>query len=356
MCGPVESRRYGRLEIWHRAQARFEATFTVKERSGAAFLPGMRALLLRVLFAGESGENIIRCALNRDVKIALMQGQLVDTKDLDAVRSEVARIYQELFPSGRPGFVNETFGWVTDAFAGRYSDFQKIDAKYHDLEHTLQGTLAFARLLWGYKEASAEPLLTQRAFELGLLAILLHDTGYLKRRADAGGTGAKYTLVHVSRSAEFAAGLLKEKGFAPNEIRSIQNMIRCTGVNADLGSIPFADELERRVGFALGTADLLGQMAAPDYIEKLEILFLEFEESNRYSGKGTGSGLFNSAAELRRNTPVFWEKYVLPKIENDFIGLYRFLDDRNGRNKYIDRIQANIARLQQELTGAVARV
>jgi hypothetical protein len=278
-----------------------------------------------------------------------MQGQLLDTKNPEAVLDEVAATYRELFPAGQPEFVGEAFHWTTDAFAGRYGDFQKIDAKYHDLEHTMQGTLAFARLLRGYKKAATQPPLTQRAFELGLLAILLHDTGYLKRRGDTEGTGAKYTLVHVSRSADFAAVLLKDKGLSGDDILSVQNMIRCTGLNADLASIPFSDELERIVGFALGTADLLGQMAAPDYIEKLEILFQEFDESNRYSGSTTSS-LFNSATELRRNTPRFWEKYVLPKIEKDFLGLYRYLDDPDGRNHYVEHIQANIARLQQELS------
>lgn len=281
-----------------------------------------------------------------------MQAQLVDTKDLAAVRGEVARIYREMFPDRNAEFVEQAFRWITDAFAGRYGDFQKIDAKYHDLEHTLQGTLAFVRLLRGYSQAGADPILTGRAFELGLMAILLHDTGYLKKRADTEGTGAKYTLVHVSRSADFAAGLLTAKGIDPREIQSVQNMIRCTGVNADLQSIPFRNDLERNVGFALGTADLLGQMAAPDYIEKLEILFQEFEESNRYSGKASGAGMFSSATELRRNTPVFWAKYVLPKVNQDFLGLYRFLDDPQGRNSYIESIQANIARLQQKLSAA----
>lgn len=283
-----------------------------------------------------------------------MQRQRVDTRDLEAVRREVSGIYVELFPDGDPRFVDEAFRWTTDAFAGRYKDYQGIDAKYHDLEHTMQGTLAFARVLAGYSQAGAKPTLTQRAFELGLLAILLHDTGYLKRRTDTEGTGAKYTLVHVSRSADFAAELLKDRGVDQAEIRSVQNMIRCTGVNADLTSIPFRDELERTVGFALGTADLLGQMAAPDYIEKLDTLFQEFEESNRFSGKGTNSGMFNSASELRRNTPAFWQSYVLPKIEKDFLGLYRFLNDEEGRNVYIEHIEANIARLQQQLTAAVA--
>lgn len=278
----------------------------------------------------------------------------LDTRDFDAVRTEVTAFYQELFPEASADLILDAFRWTTDAFAGKYRNYQPIDAKYHDLEHTLQGTLAFARLLYGYAGAKVRPEISQRAFELGLVAILLHDTGYLKQAHDTEGTGAKYTLTHVSRSAEFARVLLSDKGFSPDEIRSVQNMIRCTGVNADLSSIPFTDEVERQVGFALGTADLLGQMAAPDYVEKLETLYQEFEESNRYSGKVTGPGVFASADDLRAQTPLFWERYVLPKIENDFRGLYRLLADATGKNYYLDSIQTNIARLQQQKKSAAA--
>ena len=126
-------------------------------------------------------------------------------------------------------------------------------------------------------------------------------------------------------------------------------MIRCTGLNADLAAIPFASELERNVGYALGTADLLGQMAAPDYVEKLGILYQEFEESNRYSGKPAGGGVFKSAEDLRRRTPQFWRNYVLPKIDKDFQGLYRHLNGADGKNPYLERIELNIERLEREL-------
>lgn len=278
----------------------------------------------------------------------------VNTKNLPDVRRAVLEIYARLFPGANASTIENAFDWVEAAFSGRYADYQPIDAKYHDLEHTLQGTLALARLLEGYKLAGTAPDLTARTFELGTLAILLHDTGYLKKRDDLDGTGAKYTLVHVTRSAEFAARLLKEKGFSTDEIRAVQNMIRCTGVNANLATIPFQNELERIVGFALGTADLLGQMAADDYIDKLGILYLEFEESNRYNQRPAGPGVFTSADDLRKKTPMFWEKYVLPKINDDFQALCRFLarPGVEGPNEYMEKIRQNIARLDRQLERA----
>jgi hypothetical protein len=281
----------------------------------------------------------------------------VDTKDAKAVQDEVHSLYRSMFPTGEIGFIKKAFEWAIDCFRGSYANYQPIDARYHDFEHTLQGTLCFARLFQGYYRAKVEPHLSEKMTQLGLLAILLHDTGYLKTRDDVEGTGAKYTLTHVNRSCEFAERLLGEKGYSPTEIRAVQNMIRCTGVNVDLSKIPFNSQEERILGYALGTADLLGQMAAEDYIDKLGILYSEFEESARFnSGKFTGAGAFSSVQDLRNKTPMFWERYVLPKIKADFLGLYRYLGRpiADDENYYVARIRSNLDRLQHELEAAPA--
>jgi hypothetical protein len=186
-------------------------------------------------------------------------------------------------------------------------------------------------------------------FELGLLAILLHDTGYLKKRGDDSGTGAKYTIVHVGRSAVFANELLTEKGFNPEDIRAVENMIHCTGLDMALDRIPFQSELERVTGFALGTADLLGQMAAADYVDRLPELYGEFAEAALAATDRTHLVTrYSSAEDLMRRTPQFWERAVRPKLERDFQGIYLFLNDPfpHGPNAYLERIEANMERLR----------
>jgi len=281
--------------------------------------------------------------------------QRVDTRFPTAVEVEAIAAFRGMFPQADRYFVHTAFGWAIDCFSGKYADYQPIDAQYHDFEHTLQGTLCMVRLLRRRHMAGGEPQVTQRMFELGLLAILLHDTGYLKKRDDTGGTGAKYTLVHVNLSCDFAGQLLRDKKFVLSEVHAIQNMIRCTGVNADLKVIPFQSDGERMVGYALGTADLLGQMAADDYVDKLPVLYSEFAECIRFTGDKTSllAG-FTSAEDLMRKTPGFWEKYVFPKVMNDFQGLYRFLNDPypDGPNYYVQKIEANLDRLRRQLQPA----
>jgi len=276
----------------------------------------------------------------------------VATNDATAVEVAVQHAYLGMFPQGDPLFVPRTFGWAIECFTGGHADYQPIDALYHDFEHTLQGTLCMARLLHGRFLAGQNPPLPQRMFQLGLIGILLHDTGYLKKRDDTTGTGAKYTVVHVERSAEFAAALLREKGFKPEEIQSVQNMIHCTGVDAALATIHFQNEAEQIVGHALGTADLLGQMAADDYPEKLEVLFAEFAEAAKALKDRTHFiCLFHSGRDLMQKTPGFWEKYVLPKLTKDFSALYRFLSVPypHGPNQYLQKIESNMRRIIQRL-------
>ncbi len=281
--------------------------------------------------------------------------QAVDTKDAAAVEREVNAAYLAAFSDGDPQFMNRCFHWTADCFAGRYRDFQPIDARYHDFEHTMQGTLCMGRLLHRYQRAQARPALDRRRFELGIVAILFHDTGYLKKQGDNHGTGAKYTFTHVARSTEFAALLLSEKGFPLRDIRAVQSMIRCTGLNVNLDEIPFDDELDRVVGYALSTADLLGQMAAADYVEKLPILYGEFAEAlATHPELAPDNSQFASAEDLMRRTPHFWRDYVVPRLNREFRGLFHYLDDPfpGGPNDYVQRVEASLARLAQQLQHA----
>ena len=57
-----------------------------------------------------------------------------------------------------------------------------------------------------------------------------------------------------------------------------------------------------------------------------------------------------------RKTPIFWENYVRMKLDRDFGGLYRFLNDPYpaGPNEYLQRIEMNMERLKQRLVPQTA--
>jgi hypothetical protein len=61
--------------------------------------------------------------------------------------------------------------------------------------------------------------------------------------------------------------------------------------------------------------------------------------------------MFSSAADLMQKTPAFWEKYVQMKLNRDFGGIYRFLNDPypDGPNDYLLRIEANMKKLRERI-------
>ena len=276
----------------------------------------------------------------------------VNTADARAVESRVVDDFLHLFAGAPTDPLTRSFAWVERYFRGEDPEYLPIDARYHDLEHTLQGTLTLSALLRGRADSGAGPQLQREEFERAILAILIHDTGYLKQRDDVTGTGAKYTFTHVQRSCDFAAAVLGRQGFAPPQILGIQNMIRCTGLESVATSIRFQSETERVAGYALGTADLLGQMAASDYPEKLPFLYQEFREAVDFSGGHNNPTGFSSERDLLEKTPGFWRHYVLPKFKNEFAGLYHCLDQRRGdsvTNPWVEAVETNLRRLELHL-------
>jgi hypothetical protein len=277
---------------------------------------------------------------------------IVDTKDPAAVAGFVRRSYSELFPGASRAWISRVFEDIETFFTGRHPAYGPIDLRYHDLEHTLQATVCLVELLAGRHHTGSEPRASARQFELTIVAVLLHDTGYLKLRSDTSGTGAKYTFCHVLRSCAFAASYLPALGATPAEIESVIGAINCTGPSSEISRLHFREPVDRELGCALATADYLGQLAAPDYPNKLDLLFAEFAESDLYVNVSEDARLFKSARHLAEQTPLFWERFVLPRLDGDFRGVYRFLASPypTGKNAYITAAERNIAAIKQRLT------
>lgn len=266
----------------------------------------------------------------------------IKTEDPDDTNKEVKRIYESLFGPTLYDEVEYVLEDITKLFDGLYPGYQKCDTEYHDLEHTLQAYLAVARIFSGLIREN--PAATSEEFvALGLISALGHDTGYIKESWDIEGRGGKYAHIHADRSKEFMGKYLPKLKFSLLQIQYVQNIIGCTDLLIDILSIHFTSEKEGETGHILGTADLLGQMSDPKYLEKLPKLYQEFKDGGVLG--------YTSAEDLIGKTPTFWEDHAMKRLKEDFNSVYRFAaNDFEGRNYYIDGINRNIALISQWLS------
>lgn len=264
----------------------------------------------------------------------------------------VQAIFVAHFPKCGVGFLQGLCERIQELFAGKYPDYQACDTAFHDLAHTFHATVATVRLLDGHLKSGRPPKLGPRDFELTVAGILLHDTGFIKRVGDNDGTGAKYTLTHVDRSAEFAASFLPPLGVEPDEVRVVQLAIHCTGVNVDVSRLAFRDERERFIGCALGTGDIIGQMAAPDYPSRLPALYSEYVEAAKYSKlRDGGIASYKSAEDLMSRSRDFYESHVKRMLEAQWNGVHRALTHHfaDRKNHYFTAIDHNLGQIDRQL-------
>lgn len=271
----------------------------------------------------------------------------VDTRDYRSVAFAINQLFHQAYPGADSFYIARLVTDVKEMFAGHFENLQAIDTHYHDIEHTLQAALCFTRLVVQRCLHEALPRIGAEDFKLGLVAVLLHDTGYLKAESDREGTGAKYTRIHEQRSCQYAAQYLQQFGWKAERIGAVQNMIRCTGPYADISAIAFTTQVERILGQAVCTADYIGQMSDPKYVDKLSHLFEEFEESDDFNGIPRKERLFSSAGELLGKTPDFWEKIVQPRMHVECNNLWKYLRLDDNSNPYIESVEANIAKVRR---------
>jgi hypothetical protein len=245
------------------------------------------------------------------------------------ILAEIGEIYHNNYSESSIERIEKVFYDMIDLFMGRMEGYYKCDTKYHDLEHSLETTRLTAKIINKWNKKGEPPIISERFFELAIIAALLHDTGYIRKYGDIEGTGAKYTFIHEERSIEFAKKYMASIQYSKEAITSVENMIICTILNADLSKIKFSCEEERIAGFSLGTADLAGQMATSDYIKRLHHLFEEFKEGYQFEDidnlKKKGIIIFESLDGLIRNIPDFYKSVAENHFE-EMGSMYKFLE------------------------------
>jgi hypothetical protein len=238
----------------------------------------------------------------------------------------------------------KVFGDVLNLFHGSYPGYHCCNTVYHDLSHTLDCLLVTAKLIHG---AGLNGIVfARRDVNLGLISALMHDTGYIQAEEDDQGTGAKYTISHIQRSIEFMEQYFHKHGF-PAEYASIgSDVLRCTGLDVNIAGIKFESREHEILGKILGTADLIGQMASENYVEKLPFLYDEFKEG--------GVPGYRDRFDLLQKTPAFWE-LVKKRLDLELGQVHRYLWDYLrvlwgiNQDLYRQAIDRNMERLQSFL-------
>jgi hypothetical protein len=266
---------------------------------------------------------------------------------------------RQLFAQGWPG---ESFERVAVAFeefdklfTGRMPGYHGVDTVYHDLQHSLDMTLAMARMMVGYEGSVApgERFGVERAV-MAIAVSLFHDAGYIRESDDATHrNGAEFTLYHVTRSARFIARFLPAIGmdaWVPTATR----VVHFTGYEIELSQIELSDPRDRKLGHLLGTADLIAQMADRCYLEKCrDRLYPEFVLGGIAAAPGRNGALqvrYSSGLDLLRQTPQFVRATRVQRLEGEFDHAYRYLELLfDGRNPYLEAIDRNLNFLDRVL-------
>lgn len=221
------------------------------------------------------------------------------------------------------------------------------DAAYHDVNHTIMVTLVGQEILRG-RHISVGGV-TPHDWLHFVVSLLCHDIGYVRGicRGDGdghyvtnlagdtvsvtdGATDAALTPYHVARSKLFVRERFGKIGLSQINSSQIETNIEHTRF-----PVP-DDEQHARTGDLPGllrAADLIGQLADPNYLRKTSALFAEFRET------GMSEKLkYSSPADLRANYPQFFWKVVRPFIEDAL----RYLRVTQEGKQWIANLYANV--------------
>lgn len=275
----------------------------------------------------------------------------VNVSSIEDVRNATRELFLDLWPSAYMDELWIAFHDFERLFNGRMPGYAGCDTVYHDIQHTLDMTLAMSRLVAGYERtvSSNDHLGADRAV-LGIICALFHDAGYIRYSADHNySNGAEVTKFHISRSAAWLKRYLPSIGMAAVTPVATE-IVHFTGYEKPLNKIELDNPKDSMLGHLLGTADLIAQMADRCYLEKCrDRLYLEFVLGGIAieGGPDDRRVRYQSGTDLLLQTPTFYKDVVKKRLDIDFNKAYRYVEAVfDGRNPYLEFIERNIAYLE----------
>ena len=219
------------------------------------------------------------------------------------------------------------------------------DAPYHDINHTMMVTMVGMEILRG--KILIEGSVSAKEWVHFVISLLNHDIGYVRGicRADrngryavnqsmdtiappAGSTDAFLTPYHVDRAKIYISERFENDEWL--DVDTITHNIERTRF-----PVPSEEDAQESTDFPglIRAADLIGQLADPQYFRKISALFAEFKETGQAAKMG-----YTTAADLRAGYPKFFWEVVTPFITE---GL-RFLRRTQEGQAWVANLYANV--------------
>ena len=241
---------------------------------------------------------------------------------IDAFLDELESVQRRM----NPGMSAEYTNVIRAAGTMAMEIIANSNAFYHNIEHSMMVTMVGQEILQG--KYLRDGSVTSSDWVHFIVSLLCHDIGYVRGicpgdhgnvavineagdtvELQLGATDAFLTPHHVERGKLFVRWRFKNHPVIDPEI--IVDYIART-------QFPVPDEEDSADGddYAglLRGADLIGQLADPDYLRKLPALFHEFEETG--ANKFTG---YKNVQDIHEGYPNFYwnmvHRHIVPSIE-----------------------------------------
>ena len=273
-----------------------------------------------------------------------------------SVFEEVQHLISTMYLDYDSTWLSRIFKDVINLYNGNYPGYRTCTTPYHDLKHMTDGLLALASLIHGAHATGVS--FRERDVTLSLIAIMLHETGYIQRDEDTTGTGAKYTMVRLERTMEFVNQYFATNGYDATDCELCNTFIKATDLDEDIEALPLHSEGEKTLAQMVATADIIGQIADRTYLEKLLFLFQELSEVHLLGFRSELDLLENTLESFKRaqyhmeneldNVKFYLKSHFMKRweidydmygeaIENNISYLSYLLE--NHRNNYRDKLK-----------------
>ena len=225
------------------------------------------------------------------------------------------------------------------------------DALYHDVDHTAMSAMAGQAIIEG--KHLAEGSVTPRQWAHYIIAILCHDIGYVKGvcKADTGNelaSGVGDQMVRVPKGSSDAAlaayhidrsKLFVMERFGPDIFNNTTDVLDVELIGSYIEMtrypIPKKGMYTETTGYGamVRAADLIGQLADPNRLQKTTALYYEFAEIGINKKLG-----YNNPGDLREHNARFFWKTVHPYIQEAL----KYLRVTQDGKQWIANLQANV--------------